>query len=107
MTLHFLFEPRELAARLVEEHQVLLRDHRADQLVGPRIQLGPPDIESRRQQRHFIVGNEDRRLGIRLDDLLIRQHQLEIRLLERELLFAGVELRDQVALLHRRPRVRE
>ena len=98
--LHVHFELREAVARFLEEQLVLRGQHGADQFVGARVELGPPGLEARLQQRHLVVGGLRRGFGLGFRNLLIRELEVEGRLLERELLLGRVEVDDDVAAFH-------
>ena len=95
------FELREPLLRLVERQHVLLGLDRAHQLVALDIQLGAADVVARVQQRDFVVRRLNRRLRVGLDDLLLRELQIESRLFEVEFLLGGIEFEDDVAGLER------
>ena len=70
---------------------------RAHQLVALDIELGAADVVARVQQRDLVVGRLNGRLRVGLDDLLLRELQIESRLFEVELLLGGIEFEDDVA----------
>ena len=96
------FELRESLAGFLEQQQVLLRQRRAPtSSLAVGIELGPPDLEARLEQRDLVVGGLRRGFGLGFGDLLLRELQVEGRLLERELLLGRIEFDDDVAAFHR------
>ena len=91
------FELRQALARFVEAAAGAARPERADQFVGAGVELGAPTLEPGLQQRDFVVGRLRRGFGLRLGDFLLRELQVELGLLERELLLGRIELDDDVA----------
>ena len=107
MRFHIGLELREPLLRLVERQHVLLGFDRAHQLVALDIQLGAADVVARVQQRDLVVGRLNGRRRVGLDDLLLRELQIEARLFEVEFLLGGVEFEDDVAGLERLSRFGE
>ena len=94
---HVALQLCELLSRLFKQDDVLLRLQRTDKIVGACVQLGAADLEPRVQQRHFVFRRFHRVGGRRLRDLLPCLLQVELRLLEIERRFGGIELDDRIA----------